>query len=189
MIGNIAAGLYGVGVTPSTSSYESIATTVVGSGGTSSITFTESGSAWSSYKHLQLRGIVKTTSNQNVAMRFNGDNSGLYNSHVLYGNGSSAGAGATGTSDTSMPFVSNYWGTSSTYFSAFVTDILDFKTANKNRVIRSLGGTNTNGGNEDIDLISGLYRSTNAITSITILGTGGTSIAEYSHFALYGIKD
>ena len=57
MIGNIVAGTFSAGVAPVTSSYESIATVSVGSGGQSSIVFS---SIPSTYKHLQLRAIART---------------------------------------------------------------------------------------------------------------------------------
>ena len=55
MIGNSIAGFLGTGVAASTSSYESIATTTVGAGGSSSISFT---SIPSTYTHLQVRGLT-----------------------------------------------------------------------------------------------------------------------------------
>ncbi len=72
MIGAITAGLYGTGVPPVTSSYESIATsTATGS----SITFS---SIPSTYKHLQVRalGVFSGTVGAGF-MYFNGDNATL----------------------------------------------------------------------------------------------------------------
>ena len=96
MIGNIAAGIYGVGVTPSTNSYESIATVTVGSGGQSSIAFT---SIPSTYKHLQLRAIMRSeyAGDDYPVISFNG--STTTTRHFIEGNG--ANASAYGTSLTS----------------------------------------------------------------------------------------
>lgn len=165
-------------------SYESISTVNVSSG-TSSISLT---SIPSTYTHLQLRGIALTSTNQNIGLRFNSDTGGNYNTHSLVGNGSSVVAGATGTSDTNIYPISAYWGTGATYPAAFVIDILDYANTNKYKVIRSLAGRNTNGGNEEVSLLSGLWRNTGAITSITLVGTGGTNIDTNSSFELYGIK-
>lgn len=78
----------------SPTSYESIATVTVGAGGSSSISFS---SIPSTYKHLQLRGIVRTTDTSAAAsdgnyigIRFNGDTGANYVAHNLYGNGGSA---------------------------------------------------------------------------------------------------
>jgi hypothetical protein len=56
MIGNAIAGIYGVGVTPSTTAYESISTVTVGGGGVSDVTFS---SIPSTFTHLQIRFIGK----------------------------------------------------------------------------------------------------------------------------------
>jgi len=166
-----------------TNSYESIATVTVGSGGQAAGSFT---SIPSTFKHLQIRVLAKTNSNGNIKITFNGDTTGNYNTHVLYGTGSAAGAGVTGLSDTGIFGVDQYWGTNSIYFTGAVIDVLDYQNTNKYKVTRTLGGNNTNGGNEDICLISGLWRSTSAITQIDL--TGSSNISQYSSFALYGIR-
>jgi len=185
MIGNIAAGLYGVGVTPSTNSYESIATSTVGSGGTSYIEFTSIGSG---YKHLQLRYIAMFTDGAaEFELAFNSDTTaGNYARHFLYGDGSSAGAGAaTGSNTRSILYTRN---SSSNTVGASVLDILDYGSTSKNKTLRALNGQDYNGSGS-VALISGLWmNSSNAITSIKLQPTAGT-IREYSTFALYGIKD
>ena len=84
MIGNIAAGLYGVGVTPSTTSFESIATATP-SGSSPYVEFTSIGSG---YKHLQLRGVIRGTTNDIADITFNSDTGSNYSWHILYGTGS-----------------------------------------------------------------------------------------------------
>jgi hypothetical protein len=71
-------------------------------------------------------------------------------------------------------------------FGTFILDILDYKDTNKYKTARSLDGSDANGSGE-ISLRSGSWRNTAAITSITLTPTG-TGIAQYSSFALYGIK-
>jgi hypothetical protein len=185
MIGNIAAGLYGVGVTPSTNSYESIATVTVGSGGTSNIEFTSIGSG---YKHLQIRYIAMFTDGAaEFEIAFNSDTTaGNYARHYLYGDGSSAGAGAsTGSNTRSILYTRN---SSSTTPAASVVDVLDYGSTSKNKTLRALIGGDYNGSGA-VALNSLLWmNSSNAITSIKLQPTAGT-IREYSSFALYGIKD
>ena len=183
MIGAITAGLYGTGVPPVTNSYESIQTVTVGSGGTSSVTFS---SIPSTYKHLQIRGWLTTnTDGGSPIMRFNSDSGSNYAAHWLTGNGSSAGAGNS-TSATSMYFCGTAAGTSATYPMPFVVDILDYANTNKNSVIRSLSGRDSNGSGE-VGLYSGLWINTAAITTIEMQSAGRT-IKEFSTFALYGIR-
>jgi hypothetical protein len=71
-------------------------------------------------------------------------------------------------------------------FSTSVLDILDYANTNKTKVIRSLDGNDTNGSG-NVGLYSGMYNSTNAITSVTIAPQSG-NWNQYTTFALYGIK-
>ena len=190
MIGNIAAGLYGVGVTPSTNSYESIATVTVGAGGTSSIDFT---SIPSTYKHLQIRGLARSTraaTTDYIRMQFNGDTTSNYRDHLLYGTGAAAASGDDGNN--AGIFLHRVAAASATsgMFGALVIDILDYTSTSKNKTTRQLGGTDQNGSGE-IDFGSGLwFKTPEAITSIKLQAQAGTSnFAQYSSFALYGIKD
>lgn len=190
MIGNIVAGTFSAGVAPVTSSYESIATTTVGAGGSSSVTFS-SGGSWSDYKHLQIRGIARTdraTYNSDpLKLTFNSDGGSNYARHFLLGDGSSASADGV----SSQTFIQNYLITTnvatSGVFAAFVIDILDFGSTSKTKTIRTLMGFDNNGSGY-IGLNSGLWNSTSAITSLTLAGQFGT-FQQYSHFALYGIRD
>ena len=168
------------GVAAAASSYESIATSTVGSGGAASITFT---SISSNYTHLQIRAIGKPTSSggQEILFTLNGDTGSNYNSHQLYGSGSSAVANAKGTSANAWL---TYW--DNAQFGSFVTDILDYKDTNKYTTTRSLGGHDLNGSGF-ILFRSGLWMNTAAVTSISIFASSG-NLAEYSQFALYGIK-
>lgn len=163
------------------SSFESIATVTVGAGGASSVTFS---SIPSTYTHLQLRGIFRPTTATWVIANFNGDTGANYYMHNLRGNGSSASAGAA-----SEPYVYFILGatTASNTYAAGVIDILDYANTNKYKTLRSLSGIDTNGGG-NIDLTSGSWRNTGAISSIVLSTNALVSIPEYSSFALYGIK-
>lgn len=184
LIGIIASS-GGAGVA---TSYESIATATAGGGGSSSFTFS---SIPSTYQHLQLRGIARattgTTGGSFIAIRLNSDSAANYSYHFVYGNGSSAGAfGTGGTSEmVSQRFPRNGDGSSST-FGTSVIEILDYANTNKYKTLRSLGGFDANGSGE-VYLDSGSWRNTNAVTSITLDMYDG-DFAQYSSFALYGIK-
>lgn len=162
-------------------SYESIATISVGSGGASNVEFTSIGSG---YKHLQIRGIGGiTTGNQIGYMQINGDNTATnYYTHALEGDGSSAYAYAVNSYPRfiSFPSASNLFGVS-------VFDILDYGNTSKYKTVRALGGVDRNGSGE-ITLYSGLWKNTDAITSIKLIPASGT-LKEFTTFALYGIKD
>jgi hypothetical protein len=76
--------------------------------------------------------------------------------------------------------------TAASVYGANVIDILDYANTNKYKTARGLGGYDTNGGGE-ILFSSGNWRSTAAITSIT-LNTDATNWTTATTFALYGIK-
>jgi hypothetical protein len=171
-------------------SYESIATTTVGGGGTASITFS---SIPSTYTHLQIRGILQsarpTFSRDEYKITINSDTGTNYSSHNIIGDGSSLGA----NSETSRAYIlsqdtvgSNGW------WGATIVDFLDYKNTNKNKTVRILAGLDTNGAgvsgaNGAMTFSSGLWQNTSAITSITFTASTG-NWNQYSQLALYGIK-
>lgn len=166
-------------------SYESIATTTVGSGGASTITFS---SIPSTYTHLQLRVLSQQNASLsdygNIRVVANSDSGSNYSHHVLVGNGSSVSTSAT-TSTTRVNSGYSYL-TSGSTFGVTVLDILDYANTNKYKTFRSLGGADFNGGG-GVALLSGLWMSTSAISSLTITGANG-NFTQYSHFALYGVN-
>ena len=164
--------------------FESIATTTVGVGGTSSLSF---GSIPQTYKHLQLR-IMARNSGDYISARatFNSDSSSIYTLHELYGDGISVAAAAQ-INIAYYPCSLVGGSSGSGVFSAGVTDIFDYTNTNKFKTARTLTGFDRNGATGYVELTSGVWRSTSAITSITIVPNSG-SFVQYSHFALYGIK-
>ena len=68
-------------------------------------------------------------------------------------------------------------------------DILDYSLTNKYKTVRTLSGYDSNGSGQ-IRLYSGMLSSTtDAITTLRIQDQSGSGYAQYSHFALYGVKD
>jgi hypothetical protein len=175
------------GVTPSTTAYESIATVTVGSGGLTNVDFT---SIPSTYTHLQIRGTTRSANASNtidIRCRFNSESATNYDTHWLYGNGSSAVVDTAITTN-KIESVGITSGASAgvNIFGVFVIDILDYTNVNKNKTVRTLTGHDNNGSGT-VGLISGLWRNTLAINSIRLFYAVG-DFAEYSQVALYGIK-
>lgn len=174
----------------SNTSFESIATVTVGSGGSSSITFS---SIPSTYQHLQIRSFAKIGANandfSNIVYQFNSDTGANYTLHTLRGNGSNAQVySATGTpavySNPAAPASPSAY---ANMFGTAILDILDYSNTNKYKTTRSLQGFETNGGYGYAGITSGVWLNTAAITSITIT-PDYNSWTQYSSFALYGIK-
>jgi hypothetical protein len=122
------------------------------------------------------------SANHNINMRFNSDTGSNYSYHNLSANG------ATVVSNASAPDSIMYLpGTSaaSTHPLAVVCDILDYADTNKFKTVRAFGGADNNGDNAGVIAFrSNNWRNTSAVTTITLTG----SFAQYSSFALYGIK-
>ena len=184
---NIILGSFSSGVTVAPSSYESIATVTVGSGGAADITFS---SIPATYTHLQIRLIGRSDRAANtdtLRLQANSDTASNYTTHGLYGDGASAGSFA----EVPQAFMQFYRpaganaGTNT--FGSIVIDILDYQNTNKFKTARGLGGSDNNG-NGLIYLTSGLWRNTSAITSLKLFPGVGTNFTQHSHFALYGIK-
>lgn len=183
ILGIIASSISGSKVV--TNDFFSIAT-ANGTGSSGTITFTSIASDWT---HLQIRGFAHSTrtagTDAGFTMQVNSDTGTNYSYHRLSGNGSSASASAGSNSAYFYnDDITADNGNSSTY-TAFVIDILDYANGNKYKTLRSLHGFDKNGSGQ-IKLMSGNWRSTSAITSISFVTdnyfTAATSIA------LYGVK-
>lgn len=172
----------------SPTSYESISTVTVGAGGSSSVSFT---SIPSTYKHLQIRWIARSTAAASTdyiyPMRFNSDSGSNYSSHYINANGSAVAASGN-ANQTGFNFYGDWPAASATsgLFGVAVMDILDYADTNKYKTVRTLAGFDANGSGQ-VFFNSSSWRSTSAISSFSLAFNGG-NVAQYSSFALYGIK-
>ena len=168
-----------------------IATTTVGVGGVSTITFSD---IPQNYEHLQIRGIGKWTTTANdrsfIQWQFNNDTGANYAHHYLTGSGSGVVSGLVASTNqmASASGVPSSFSGYANMFGAVVFDLLDYKNTSKYKTMRSLTGFDTNTGSlNGVSLSSGLWMSTAAVTSITIK-FDAISMAQYTQYALYGIK-
>jgi hypothetical protein len=175
---NTISGMLSGGV-PDTD-YQSIQTFTLGSA-QSSITFS---SIPSTYTHLQIRGITKSTSGLvSTFANFNGDSGSNYSRHQLLGDGASASAAGDSSVTT---FYTNIFTNTANNYGATVIDILDYANTNKYKTVRTFAGYDANGSGYVL-LRSALWQSTSAITTIALSPSAG-NFDQYSSFALYGIK-
>jgi len=166
-----------------TGAYESIETITV-TGATGYVEFT---SIPATFTHLQVRCLVATSAGQtSVKARINSDTGNNYSWHAMYGPGNGS-VYSDYNSNTTSEYNAFARGTAaSNTFGSAIVDILDYKNTNKYKTMRSLAGVDENGGGL-VWLASGLWQSTNAITTIRLTPDGG-NLNTYSSFALYGIK-
>lgn len=169
--------------------FESIAT-ATSSGSDATITFS---SIPSTYTHLQIRFLAQSNrtsadSGDYFSVRFNSDTgSNYYLGHQLTGGGATAIAFANGSGTSILIERIGNYETNANAFTAGVTDILDYANTNKYKTTRSLLGYSTNTAYGQVNLASGLWMSSAAISSITI-SMVSAQFTQYSTLALYGIR-
>lgn len=182
----VLGGLIAAFPTPITGAFESIAT-ATGTGSSGTITFS---SIPSTYQHLQIRGIARTTTtgtDNDIFLQFNGVSTTTYDYHYLRGNGTAASA--SGAINQTRMQVANVAGNGSaaSIVGSFIIDIHDYASTTKNKTVRSISGHDQNGTDQNIFLFSGLSRNTAAVSSISII-VPTLNFTTASTFALFGIK-
>ena len=170
------------------SDYELIETQILGSS-TPSVTFSSLGTYSSTYKHLQIRYIVRNSNASDeiaLRLRLNGDaTTANYTFHQLAGTGSSVVS--TGNTNQGFLALTNQPGSTSAanIFHPGIVDVLDAFSTTKNKTSRNIGGFA--GSVRNISIYSGVWLSTASITSMEISTATGTFVAG-SRFSLYGIR-
>lgn len=173
------------------SSYESIATTTITSGTQASVTFS---SIPATYTHLEIRFIANNNDTANSGLGnvrcsgfFNSDTTATnYYNHWIDGDGAAVSAQA----ENAAKWVGSATRNSMIAPGSAIATVLDYTNTNKYKTTRAMWGWNNNdttSGNGNSRFVSGLWKNTAAITSITITPESG-SFKAYSSFALYGIK-
>jgi hypothetical protein len=169
--------------------YDALSTVIVPSGGLSTITF--AGIPQTGYSHLQLRCLIKTTSNSNSDgnpyYRFNDDSGGNYSGHDLRGAGSGSPTSSAGTNQSycGMGFSTGSNSNNTNTFATFIIDILDYNNTTKFKTTRHLEGYELNGVEGSVFMRSNNWRSLNSINKISFVNA---TFVENSSFALYGVK-
>jgi hypothetical protein len=178
-----AAGAGGAAVA---GAYELISTTTLGTAA-SFVTFSNLGDYSSTYRHLQIRAVARSTRASNpdsaIGLQFNANTSGYF-WHELQGSGSAVSS-STNTSQTSIRVGMTTAATSAANaYGATIIDLLDAYSTTKNKTFRSLtGATDLN----RIRLTSGSLALTNSVTEIKLLDLFA-NFTVGSRFSLYGIK-
>jgi hypothetical protein len=170
--------------------FESIATVTVGSGGASSLTFSDIPSG---FQHLHVRCSLRSTdsgyASDDVRMRLNGNSGSNYSWHEVaaQSNGVYTGNGVTQTIMNLGQFSMPSAGGGVSRFSAHIIDILDYTVTTKAKTVRTLCGNDRNDEGR-IVMSSGRFGLTDAITSLTLFPNYTTTFAQHSTAALYGVK-
>jgi hypothetical protein len=155
--------------------YDPIATQTLGSS-SGSITFS---SIPSTYTDLVLVFSGTTAALVAVDIQFNADSSAIYSRAIISGNGSTA------VSDREVNQSQSSIGLSSTTESNSIFQVFNYSNSTTFKTVLS----RANVAASLVRACVGLYRSTSAITSVTLSVTNsGSTFATGSVFTLYGIK-
>lgn len=173
------------------STYTAIATVTVGSGGASSIEFTNISSAYTDLcVLLSLRDDRASTAGDNVKVIFNSDTNSVYSYRLLYGSGSGLGT-ASGSSEaqTRINYTSADNQTASTFGS--LNMYVPNYTSSSAKSISSEGASENNATEAYMGITTGSWNPATqaAITSIKFQPYNGTNWKQYSTATLYGIKN
>ena len=161
--------------------YVALATQTLGTA-TSSVTFN---SISSSYTDLVLITSAKnnTGAQYRLQLSFNGDRStSVYSVTKLTGNGSTAVSSRVSNATYGAILIGTI---GSTNFDNVITHIMNYSNTTTNKTVLSRGNETA----AEVNAEAGLWRSTAAITSLTLDLEGGINFVAGSTFSLYGIAN
>lgn len=163
-----------------TSSFYSIASTTIGAGGTSTITFSN---IPQTYKHLQVRGFGVFSGTVGTGQfRFNSSSS-TYSYHALNTDGTNKNS--TANSSQSYGTWNGNAGTVSSTPVAWVMDIPEYTNTSKNKIAITYTGFTPAG---YVELGTSVWQNTAAVTQIDFTNSAST-FAQHCVVSLYGIKE
>ena len=160
---------------PAGSTYTPIATTTLGSNATS-YTFS---SIAGTYTDLRVIFNGTMTAPDDIGIRFNSDTGSNYSTTILGGNGTTAFS--TRVSNQTQGYLD--WAGLTTAYGNFLVDVQNYSNSTTYKTYLSRFNQAARG----TDACVGLWRSTSAITSITLKAIGANSFSSGSIFTLYGI--
>ena len=162
--------------------YESIATTTMANSSTTSVTF----NSFSGYTDLVLVTSTKSQGGydfQNSYLTFNGDTGTNYSYTALQGDGSSASSNRQSNVN-GIPVGFDIGTTQSGKWSVNIISIMNYSNSSINKTVIARKNANPS----LVSAIAGLWRSTAAITSLTLSRDDSNGYTTGSTFTLYGIK-
>ena len=175
--GIVASGISGSKI--ATGAFYSIAT--LSPSATSTATFS---SIPSTYKSLQLRIMGFDAGTNALYLRFNSDTATNYSDHSLFGSGTTVTASGA-ANDNRIYFSGFLGGTVATYPNVAIIDIIDYASTSKYKTTKSFFGANKNATGSGVELTSGNWRNTAAISTIDVINSATWSAG--TNIALYGI--
>lgn len=159
--------------------YDPITTQTLGSSA-ATVTFS---SIPQTYTDLVLVLNATSSSAANSYVRLNSDSGTNYSWTALYGDGSTAGSDRA--SNTANGVLMDYYGyPTTTNPNATIMQFMNYSNTTTFKTVLSRANQASSGA----DVIISMWRSTSAITSLTLRFTGSQTWSTGSTFSLYGIK-
>lgn len=164
--------------------YIPIATTTVGSGGASSITFSSIPQTYTDLR-VVVSPRVSGSASPSLWMDIN-ETTSNYSGRFISGNGASAGSGTRSYAHIDCGVV-NYSTTTSSTFSSHDIYIPNYTSSN-NKSISIDVVQESNATTAYMYLLAGLWSNSAAITKLVFTAEDASNFAQYSTATLYGIK-
>lgn len=158
--------------------YEPIATTTVSNGTTTSIVFSSLGS----YTDIRLVFVGGNAGGSPLCVQFNSDTGTNYSTTNLLGSGSAV----TSARSTNKSFARLSWVQYNDLYKVTFADIFSYSGSTNKTILSQYAGDNNGSGYVDRGV--SLWRSTSAITSITLLNEFSDYFTNGSKASIYGIK-
>ena len=156
--------------------------------GTSTTTFTFSNIP-QTFTHLELRVNGKSAradlTNDSLYIRLNGDSGNNYTLHGLEGGGSTISVASAINVSVLLGYTTGNAVGQNNMFSPNLLTFVDYSSANKNKVVRTICGHDYNGSGNATEF-TGMWINTAAITSISVVANVGSFISG-TRADLYGI--
>jgi hypothetical protein len=162
--------------------YEPIASTTLGAGGSTLVTFSN---IPGTFTDLILVSASDTdypfAAGVSTYLRINGDTAGNYSTTWLLGSGSAASS-SRASNDTNGIYIGEFSGTANTQETSIV-QIMSYANTNVHKTVLSSSAVASYFVTRQV----GLWRSTAAITSVSVRA-GGYTFQQGGTFSLYGVK-
>ena len=165
--------------------YKAIASTTVGAGGASSITFSSIPQTYTDLVLLVSARTDRASTQDDFTLEYNGTTTNG-SMRRLYGTGSAAGSDLDSGLQR-MGYIDGGNATASTFGNTML--YIPNYTSSNNKSSSSDGVAETNATNVNMAMIANLWSNTAAITSIKLTPATGATLQQYSTATLYGIKN
>lgn len=164
------------------SAYEMISTTTVGTA-VATVTFSSIPATYTDLVLVCSARTARAATSDNLIVRFNSDTSTIYSSTNLFADTAPGSARSTGDTSCFWSYIPSA-SQASGIFGVATMNIMNYSNTTTFTTAISKSGNK----NAQLETTANLYRSTSAISTLTMLSGTASNIAVGSTFTLYGIK-